>query len=218
MKNTIIFDLDGTLLDTLEDLHNSVNFALSKYGYKERTLDEIRTFVGNGVKVLIEKALPNYINKEEFDKVFNAFKEHYSKNCNVKTKPYDDIIKIIKILKNKKYKVAVVSNKSDREVQNLTKIYFDGLVDVAVGQSDDIRKKPYPDEVFKALNILNSNEEESIYIGDSEVDVLTAKNSNLDLIAVLWGFRDENQLRDSGAKILVEKPEEILGVIEKYNE
>lgn len=218
MKNTVIFDMDGTLLDTLEDLQDSVNFALEKYKYPKRTIEEIRSFVGNGVKVLVDKALPGGSENEDFDDVFKTFKLHYAKNCNNKTKPYDGMIPVIKKLKEDGYKMAVVSNKSDREVKNLTKIYFDGLIDVAIGQSDKIRKKPYPDEVKKALELLNSVTDESVYIGDSEVDVMTAKNSNLDLIAVLWGFRSRDVLIDEGATILIEKPEEIIQVLDSYDE
>lgn len=218
MKNTVIFDMDGTLLDTLEDLRDSVNFALEKYKYPKRTIEEIRNFVGNGVKVLVDKALPGGTENEDFDDVFKAFKSHYAKNCNNKTKPYDGMIPVIKKLKEDGYKMAVVSNKSDREVKNLTKIYFDGLIDVAIGQSDKIRKKPYPDEVEKALELLNSVAEESVYVGDSEVDVMTAKNSNLDLIAVLWGFRSREVLIEKGATVLIEKPEQIIQVLDCYNE
>ena len=218
MKNTVIFDMDGTLLDTLEDLRDSVNFALEKYKYPKRTIEEIRNFVGNGVKVLVDKALPGGTENEDFDDVFKTFKSHYAKNCNNKTKAYDGMIPVIKKLKDDGYKMAVVSNKSDREVKNLTKIYFDGLIDVAIGQSDKIRKKPYPDEVEKALELLNSVADESVYVGDSEVDVMTAKNSNLDLIAVLWGFRSRETLIDKGATVLIEKPEEIIQVLDSYNE
>lgn len=218
MKNTVIFDMDGTLLDTLEDLRDSVNFALEKYKYPKRTIEEIRNFVGNGVKVLVDKALPGGTENEDFDDVFKTFKLHYAENCNNKTKPYDGMIPVIKRLKDEGYKMAVVSNKSDREVRNLTKIYFDGLIDVAIGQSDKIRKKPYPDEVEKALKLLNSVADESVYVGDSEVDVMTAKNSNLDLIAVLWGFRSRDFLIDEGATVLIEKPEQIIQVLDSYNE
>lgn len=218
MKNTVIFDMDGTLLDTLEDLRDSVNFALEKYKYPKRTIEEIRNFVGNGVKVLVDKALPGGTENEYFDDVFKTFKSHYAENCNNKTKPYAGMIPVIKKLKDDGYKMAVVSNKSDREVKNLTKIYFDGLIDLAIGQSDKIRKKPYPDEVEKALELLNSVADESVYVGDSEVDVMTAKNSNLDLIAVLWGFRSRDVLIDNGATVLIEKPEEIIQVLDSYNE
>lgn len=218
MKNTVIFDMDGTLLDTLEDLRDSVNFALEKYKYPKRTIEEIRNFVGNGVKVLVDKALPDGTENEDFDDVFMTFKSHYAENCNNKTKPYDGLIPVIKKLKDDGYKMAVVSNKSDREVKNLTKIYFDGLIDVAIGQSDKIRKKPYPDEVERALELLNSVADESVYVGDSEVDVMTAKNSNLDLIAVLWGFRSRDFLIDKGATVLIEKPEQIIQVLDSYDE
>ena len=215
MINGVIFDLDGTLLNTLEDLCDSTNFALKKFEYPERTIEEIRKFVGNGVKTLIERAIPNGIENEHFEDCLETFKNHYKKNMYNKTAPYKGITETLKTLKKQNIRIAVVSNKFDLAVKELCKRYFKDLIQVAIGENeaDGIRKKPAPDSVLKALKELNLNINNSIYIGDSETDVQTAKNANLECIGCTWGFRDEDILIKEGANYIVHTPEDILKIV-----
>lgn len=213
MKNTIIFDLDGTLLNTLEDLYLSTNYAIAQFSYPQRTLDEVRQFVGNGVAKLIERAIPNGLQNPNYEKCLAIFKENYSKTMLNHTKPYDGIIELLGELKSSGYKIGVVSNKFDTAVKNLCKLYFKDLVEVAIGESETTRKKPYPDGVLKAIKELGSNLENAIYAGDSNVDVETAHNANLKCIGVLWGFRDRGNLTQAGADYIITHPSEILTII-----
>ena len=191
---TVIFDLDGTLLNTLEDLCDSTNFALTQFGYKKRTLAEVRSFVGNGIGKLIERALPQGLDNSDYSAVLACFKAHYALNCNNKTKAYDGINGLLNELKRRGMKVAVVSNKIDSAVNELCERYFEGYFSVAIGEKENIRRKPAPDSVFAAMNRLNAEKRSTVYVGDSEVDVQTAKNAGIDLIAVSWGFRSKNEL------------------------
>lgn len=213
MLDTVIFDLDGTLLDTLDDLYLSVNHILSKYNFPLRTKDEVRMFVGNGVPKLIERALPKGYDNETFDTALADFKKYYGAHCNDNTQPYPKIMESLTYLKEQGYKIAVVSNKVDFATKSLCRDYFGSLVDVAIGQREGIEKKPAPDSVFEAMRILNSKN--AVYIGDSDVDVMTAKNANLPCIAVTWGFRDKDFLSQSGAKIFAHDANEMLYLIEK---
>lgn len=212
----VIFDLDGTLLNTLEDLADSTNFALSEFDYPTRTIDEIRSFVGNGVAKLIERAIPNGKNNQDFENCLTVFKEHYSKNKYNKTAPYNGIIELLRELKNTNYKIAVVSNKFDIAVKELCKKHFPNLIDIAIGENEagGIKKKPAPDTVLQALSILNIKPEHSIYVGDSDVDIITAKNSNMPCISVTWGFRNKEFLIEHGAKIINNTPKEIISTLE----
>lgn len=211
--DTVIFDLDGTLLNTLEDLTDSTNFVLSSFGYAQRTVEEVRTFVGNGLVRLLEKAIPQGKDNLNFNEMLELFKVHYDKNCNNKTKPYDGVLELLKTLKENKFKIAVVSNKVDFAVKKLCSRYFGGLIDVAIGETDEIRRKPYPDEIEKALALLDSKKEKSVYVGDSEVDIMTGKNAGMDVISVLWGFRNEDELKENGAHFLASTPAEILSFV-----
>ena len=211
-KDTIVFDLDGTLLDTLEDLTVAVNYALDLCGMPTRTIGEIRQFVGNGVKKLMIRAVPDGENNPQFEKAFEFFREYYEAHCNDKTRAYEGIPELLQELKNAGYALAIVSNKIDSAVQELNKRYFP-QVDVAVGDCEGLKRKPAPDSVFVALERLGKSKENAIYIGDSEVDIQTAKNSGLPCISVLWGFRDKTFLQEHGADIFVEKPMEILDIV-----
>ena len=211
MIKTVIFDLDGTLLNTLEDLKDSTNFALSQFGFPTRTLEEVRNFVGNGVKVLIERAVPENCDSQTVEKCLAIFKENYSKNMYNHTKPYNSIKEILKKMREKGLKIGVVSNKFDSAVKKLCKLYFENLVDIAIGQADDVPKKPAPDGIFKAMKILNAEKGSTVYVGDSEVDVETAKNSGLPCIGVTWGFRDKKDL--AGAEFIIDEPFELIEVI-----
>ena len=209
-----IFDLDGTILNTLEDLADSTNYALKTYGYPERTMDEVRQFVGNGIRKLMERAVPEGTPVEEIDRVHETFTAHYKVHCADKTRPYDGIMELLQNLKKDGCKLAVVSNKADYGVQELCKQYFDGVFDFAVGEREGIRKKPAPDSVNEVLKTLECSRDRAVYIGDSDVDIQTAANAQMDHIIVEWGFRDIPFLISKGAKGLVEKPEEILEIVE----
>ncbi len=213
MINTVIFDLDGTLLNTLEDLKDSTNFALEKFGYPSRNIEEVRKFVGNGVRKLIERAIPNGKENPDCESCLKVFKEHYKKNMYNKTAPYKGILELLKELKSRGIKTAVVSNKFDLAVKELCKRYFDGLIEIAIGESENVRKKPAPDSVLKAIQELKSERKSCIYIGDSDVDVQTAKNSGLKCIGVTWGFRDRELLESEGADFIVNHPSEIVEII-----
>lgn len=199
MKNykLAIFDLDGTLLDTLMDLMNSTNFALQEIGCPKRTFCEIRKFVGNGVRKLIERAVPIDTGTDDIEKALSIFKEHYENHCEENTKPYDGIIELLDLLIRQNILIAVVSNKIDSAVSVLCKQYFGNRIEISVGDKENCRKKPDPDSVFEVLNCLNIQKADAVYIGDSEVDIETAKNAGIDCISVTWGFRDKELLLDA---------------------
>lgn len=211
MKKTVIFDLDGTLLNTLDDLADSTNYALSRFGYPTRTIEEVRQFVGNGVAKLIERAIPEGKNNPNFEKCLAIFKENYAQNMYNKTAPYNGIIEMLSNLKSKGIKIAVVSNKFDLAVKELCKKYFEGFIDFAAGENEvqGIKKKPAPDTVISVLNEFNFAPEDAVYVGDSDVDIMTAKNSKMPCISVTWGFRDKKFLLENGATILINAPSEI---------
>ena len=215
--DTVIFDLDGTLLNTLEDLADSTNYAMRAFGLKERSINEVRNFVGNGVDVLIERAVEGAIPKEQELECLDVFKQHYSKNMDNKTKPYDGIMDVIKELLKRGYHIAIVSNKFDAAVKGLNVDYFEGLFPVAIGASDTVAKKPAPDSVIKALQELHSDKERAVYVGDSDVDIMTARNSGLPCISVTWGFRDEELQRSMCTDYIIHKPEELLDVLDGRN-
>ena len=213
--NSVVFDLDGTLLDTLGDLRDSVNFALQKNNLPERTTEEIRSFVGNGIRLLIELSVPENTPDEITDKCFQDFKEYYKDHSAILTKPYDHIIDLMKTLKSKGIKIAVVSNKADFAVKTLMEDYFSGLYDCAYGERAGVPRKPEPDGVLDAIKEMGSEIENTVYIGDSEVDVVTSKNAKLPCIAVTWGFRDKKVLEDLNPEYIVDSPKEILNIIER---
>lgn len=210
MYNTYIFDLDGTLLSTLGDLAASCNYALPTNGLPERTIDEVRQFVGNGVKKLMERAIPGGLDNYKFDKTYADFRQHYMQHNLDTTKPYDGVMEMLEELRKRGKKVAVVSNKFYAATQELCRYFFGDLVPVAIGEREDIRKKPAPDTVLEAMRQLGVTAERAVYIGDSDVDIDTARNSGMPCISVLWGFRDKEFLLEHGAKTLVSTPEEIL--------
>lgn len=207
--DTVIFDLDGTLLDTLEDLTDAVNYAMRTMGMPERTIEEVRTFVGNGVKRLLELCVPDGFDNPAFEETFAKFREYYGLHCNDKTKAYDGVVRLLRELKDEGYALAIVSNKLDSAVKELSEIYFEGIVKVAIGEMEGVAKKPAPDTVYKALEELHKPAEGAVYVGDSEVDVMTAKNSGLPCISVLWGFRDEEFLKEHGAVQFARTPREV---------
>lgn len=210
--SAIVFDLDGTLTDTLEDLKDSVNYALKEFGFPERNIDEIRSFVGNGVRRLIYLSVPENTSDETAEKCLDVFKEYYKEHSLVKTKPYDGIVPMLQSLKNQGIKTAVVTNKMYEAAQDIVRIFFDGLIDVTVGQVDGIAQKPQPDGIYTALEKLGVSKENAVYVGDSEVDCMTARNAGMPCIGVTWGFRSKEVLLENGADHIINSPEEIFVV------
>lgn len=208
--DTYIFDLDGTLLDSLTDLAISCNYALRINNMPERTIDEVRCFVGNGVKKLMERAIPNGLQNPAFEKTYADFRQHYLVHNLDNTKPYPGIIPLLKRLHNEGKNIAVVSNKFYAATQDLVKHFFGEYITVAIGERENIRKKPAPDTVFEALRQLNASPAGAVYIGDSDVDVMTARNCNIPCISVLWGFRTKEFLIKNGATTFVTAPDEIF--------
>ncbi len=206
---TYIFDLDGTLLSTLADLAASTNYALRTHHMPERSLDEVRRFVGNGVKKLMERAIPNGLNNPLFEETFATFRQHYMQHNLDTTQPYPGIMQLLEQLKAEGKNIAVVSNKFYAATRELCRHFFGDLVPVAIGEREDIRKKPAPDTVIEALRELGVDNEGAVYIGDSDVDIMTAKNSGMPCVSVLWGFRDKEFLLEHGATTLISKPEEM---------
>lgn len=209
-----IFDLDGTLLDTLTDLHAAVNHALRTNSMPERSLDEVRMMVGNGVRKLMLRAVPDGDANPLFEKAFADFRSYYSQHSLDTTKPYDGIMQLLAELKGRGVRMSVVSNKMDSATKPLVKSFFGEFIDVAIGEceSEGIKRKPAPDMVFKAIREMGVKAEDCVYIGDSDVDLQTAENAGLPCISVLWGFRDKNFLSAFGADTFVEAPEGILDV------
>ena len=213
MKNSVIFDLDGTLLNTLDDLADSTNYSLKQCNFPTRTLEQIRSYVGNGIRLLIERAVPEHATKEQIDECFNIFKAHYSTHNMIKTAPYTGVIELLESLKREGFTLAIVSNKYQQGVTDLAKNVFNNIVEIAIGEREGYKAKPAPDLVNLAISLANINKENAVYVGDSDVDVLTAKNSNLDMIAVTWGFRDKEFLKDKGATIFIDKPEQLIPLL-----
>lgn len=236
--NTLIFDLDGTLLDTLEDLKDGANHALQVYGLPERSLNEVRCFVGNGIKNLMQKCVYEPFSdgkKEEseqnssvnncvqaefqhFDELLEEFRNFYNENSMNKTQAYDGIYELLDRLKHAGYKLLILSNKHDEAVKALSDYYFKDLIDAAAGSAEGIEKKPSADGVFRVLKMAGCSINGSIYIGDSEVDIKTAENAGVPCISCLWGFRGKETLIKAGAKIFAEKPEDIWDIVGKLNQ
>jgi phosphoglycolate phosphatase len=215
-RKTLVFDLDGTLLDTLQDLCTSTNYALRECGYPERSLDEVRMFVGNGVSKLIERAMPPEAagRPDAFGHCFSVFKQHYVEHCQDNTGLYNGISDLLTDLHERGYRMAIVSNKLQAGVTELYDAWFKDTVAVAIGESPEVQRKPAPDMVKKALTEMGADAEDAIYVGDSDVDLQTAENAGLPCISVLWGFRSREFLLQHGAKVLVQKPAEILHLLE----
>ncbi len=211
--NSILFDLDGTLLDTLQDLHNSVNYALQKNGLPEQSFEHTRLSVGNGILRLIQLSVPNGISEELLQSVFADFKAHYAAHDLDNTAPYPGIPEALAELKKVGYRMGVVSNKVDFAVQNLNKAFF-GL-HLAVGERDGIPRKPHPDMVRFAMQELGADPQATVYVGDSEVDIQTAKNAGLDCLSVTWGFRETSALQAAGATTLIDSPEDLVAYLRK---
>ena len=210
-KRYAIFDLDGTLLDTLDDLTDSMNYLLGKHNFPLRTRDEVRNFVGNGVRKLVERAVPNdYKEDDEFiDKFYNDFSLYYNSHSDIKTSPYPGTLDMLDKLLENGFDIAIVSNKIDSAVKDLSMKFFGERIQADIGEKPSIGHKPEPDMVFMAMEKMDADKGNSIYIGDSEVDIQTAKNSGIPCISVLWGFKDRKFLEMSGASILVDSMESL---------
>ena len=217
MVDTIIFDLDGTLLDTLEDLTDSVNYAMEQFKLPVRTIEEVRSFVGNGVAKLIERCIPQGVQNPSYERILAAFKEYYALHCEDKTCPYDGIMEMLDQLSKKGYHMAIVSNKFDGAVKKLNEKYFKTYISVAIGESKTVKKKPAPDTVYQALLELACDVSRAVYVGDSEVDIQTAKNASLPCISVTWGFRTEEKLRSEGAReeLFVRTPQALVPLLDR---
>ena len=210
MKTTysaILFDLDGTLLDTLDDLYAAVNFVLQKHGLPLRSRDEVRAFIGNGIVKLMERSVgAGARSRVDMTAVVEDFKAYYGTHCQEKTKPYDGVLALLSQLKADVRRVGVVSNKAHFAVEKLCSAYFGDLVDVAIGENEasGVRKKPAPDTLLEALRRLGAEKENAVYVGDSEVDIQTAENAGVECISVSWGMKDSAFLTENGAETIVE--------------
>lgn len=206
---TALFDMDGTLLDTLEDLRDSTNHVLREMGYPERSLEEMRRFVGNGAEMQIRRAVPEETSEENIAKALRAYRAYYQGHCRIKTKVYDGLLDMLDALKARGVKTAVVSNKPDAAVKKLSEEYFGGRMDYAVGAKEGVRCKPYPDMVDDALKALGETRDGAVFIGDSEVDVQTGLNAGLPVIAVSWGFRPREVVIAAGAEKIADNASEL---------
>lgn len=208
-----IFDMDGTILNTLDDLADSMNHCLRVYGLAERSLQEIRMFLGNGIHWLVECSVPDGTDAETLEKVYQMFLVYYKDHCAIKTRAYEGIPQVLQSLRRAGVLTAVVSNKADYAVKILCEDYFKGMLDFSVGELEGRRRKPYPDSVNAVLEKFRIAKEDAVYIGDSEVDFQTAQNAGLDVIMVGWGFRDEAFLKECGASLVIHDPAKILELI-----
>ena len=213
LRKAVIFDLDGTLLDTLDDLAATVNYVLGKYGYALRTKKQVRSALGNGLERLLRLSLPATIEETLFQKMLAEFKPYYFAHCNEKTGAFTGIPQLLDSLKQRGILMAIVSNKAQPAVTELCRQYFGAYMETAIGESAEVKRKPAPDTVLKALELLGISREEAVYVGDSEVDKATADNTGMDCILVSWGFRDRPQLEALKPWKLVDSPEEILNLL-----
>ena len=213
MYKCVIFDLDGTLLDTLEDLADSVNQMLEKFSCPQRSLDEVRCFVGNGMKNLVGRSVPEGFDKNNLEAAYEFFREVYRKNMQNKTRPYNGITECLEELKNLGIKIAVTSNKNNDAVKNLCKEYFGEYISHAVGMREGIQPKPDPEMVNRVIAEMCFEKCDCIFVGDSETDIRTAKNSELTSVGVLWGFRGREILEKENADYIISHPAELIGIV-----
>lgn len=209
---TAIFDLDGTLLDSLADVAHSVNHALKENNFQTQDVDQVKKCFGNGVHALIGRLLPSDCPNQTYEKVLADFMAHYALHKNDNSQPFEGMMELLKELKARGIKTAILSNKPDVQTKPLAKEVFGQLIDYARGQRNDVPAKPNPDGVYQILEILDSKAEECVFIGDSDVDINTGKNANIYTIGVSWGYRTTEELKRTGADYIVNKAEEILKV------
>lgn len=213
--DTVLFDLDGTLLDTLDDLLDAANHTLRELGYPERTRAEIRSFLGNGAETQLRRALGMGASEETVQKALALYKPYYAAHCQIKTKPYAGVVELMAALKAEGFRLAVVSNKLDDAVKLLVAQHFGALADTAMGETAQRRRKPAPDMVNDALAALGADKSRAVYVGDSEVDIETARNAGIPCISVCWGFRDREQLVEAGAAEIAADAGELKALLEK---
>ena len=209
----VIFDMDGTILETLEDIWHSVNVTMDAMGCPRRSYEEVRSFVGNGAAVLIQRCMPQGAEDPRWEQALAYFKDYYGLHAQDKTGPYEGIPELLATLQGRGVKLAVVSNKPDSNVQDLCRAYFPGVFPVVMGDHPDRAKKPAPDSVYAAIDALGGDRACAVYVGDSEVDLATARNAGLPCIAVTWGFRGEDHLLAHGAQVLAHTPDELLELL-----
>ena len=210
MKTLYLFDLDGTLLDTLQDLADATNHVLRQNGYPTRTVEEVRSILGNGARCQLQRSLPAGVSDEELDRLLDQYRDYYEANCQNHTRPYDGIEPLLESLRQQGARIAVLSNKPDGATKRLCARYFPGIS--AQGQTDTVRRKPAPDGVLALLRQFDCSVEDAVYVGDSEVDLQTAENCGMDSILCTWGFRSRQQLLEAGARVIVDTPAEILAL------
>lgn len=208
--DTVIFDLDGTLLDTLDDLMDSVNYCMEKYGLKTHTREEIRSFVGNGIRKLIERSVPGGLSHPQYEEIYQEMAVYYREHSQVKTKAYDGILDMLKCLHERGVKMAIVSNKNDDAAKKLASLYFADYIEVVIGATERMEKKPAPDTVYEALKKLGKDQRKALFVGDSEVDSMTAKNAGMDCVLVTWGFRSKEELSGYPAKAVIDAADELI--------
>ena len=213
MRELVIFDLDGTLLYTLEDLKDSVNHTLEKFGYETKSLEEVSKHVGNGVKHLVRMLLPENIDDDNFNTYYDYFKEYYSEHCCDKTYPYEGIMDTLKTLNHRGVKVGILSNKFQEAAEEVCEHYFKDLYDIVVGESETCKRKPAPDGINLICDKLGVANDEVLFFGDSEVDIKTAENAGVYCVSVLWGYRDREFLTENDAKVFITNPSEIIDII-----
>lgn len=211
--DTVIFDMDGTLLNTLEDISDSMNHVLASYSFPCRQTDEIRSFLGNGAAQLMKLSIPDGSSNPRYQSCLEDYCSHYQRNLQNKTHVYEGVMSMLGQLSRGGYKIAIVSNKPDEAVKELAGLHFGEYVKVAIGETEDVSRKPAPDTVLKAIEELGSTPDKTVYVGDSEVDVETAKNSGITCVGVTWGFRDREVLEQSGADYIIDSPQELLKII-----
>lgn len=204
----VLFDMDGTILDTLDDLTDAVNHTLNKFGYPQITRQQCAQNLGNGARHLIKESMP--ANADNLDEMLDYYLPYYNSHCLVKTYPFDGILPLMKKLADEGVKMAVISNKPDSAAKELSDVFFRNIVDFTIGESKNVKRKPNPDAVLQAIKEFGIDKSECVYVGDTEVDVETAKNAGIDCIAVGWGFRTEDELKKSGADVIVHNCDELL--------
>lgn len=209
MYDTVIFDMDGTLLDTLDDLTSAVNHTLEQYGYPVHTKEEVRTFIGNGINRLMKNAAPDNIDDETFERVFHSFKEYYTAHSVIHTEPFDGILPMLKKLQQTGIKTAIVSNKNIEAVKALNDHFFSEYIKIAIGEKQGIRRKPYPDTLLEAMRLLDAGK--TLYVGDSVVDKQTADNAGVDCILVRWGYGIA--IDNLHPTAIIDTPDELLDML-----